>query len=484
MSISSSLTNALSGLTAASRAAEVVSSNISNALTEGYGKRELTLSSNVLDGRGTGVRVDGVTRETDPILLGNRREAEASLGNASIAAGFLSNIEAAIGLPGDPGALTDRVTQFEAALIEAASRPDSPSRLQAVFQTASGLAGHLNQISDRLQAERLSADRAIARSVDQLNTALQQVEELNTRIAQFHGAKQDASSLIDQRQSVIDGIADLVPLREVQRQNGMVALFTPGGAILLDGRAAEIGFTPVSTITPDMTLGSGALSGLTVNEQPVSADPHSGPLSGGKLAGLFAVRDVEAPALQSQADAVARDLVERFADPAVDPTLASGDPGLFTDAGAALVPADELGLAGRISINALVDPAAGGAHWRLRDGLGAAGPGESGNATLLNAMSDALTGERVPASGDFSVARSAIGLSGDFLSGISVSAQDAAARQSFDQAQADTLISAELQMGVDTDDELQKLLVVERAFAANARVVSTVDEMLQTLLGL
>ncbi|MDJ0825787.1 MAG: flagellar hook-associated protein FlgK [Rhodobacter sp.] len=484
MSISSSLTNALSGLTAATRAAEVVSSNISNAMTEGYGKREVRLSSNVLDGRGSGVRIDGVTRHSDPVLLGSRRGSEAALARSSVSAQFLTDIEAAIGLPGQPGALTERITQFEAALIEASSRPDSPARLQAAVQAASGLAEQLNRISDTVQAERLRADQAIARSVDQLNTALDQVQDLNARIAQFQGSAQDASSLIDQRQQVIDGIAELVPLREVPRQNGMVALFTPGGAVLLDGSAAEIGFSPVNAITPDMTLGSGALSGLTVNGTPISVDPDSGPLAGGRLAGLFAVRDVAAPEIQAQADAVARDLIDRFADPAVDPSLTAGDPGLFTDAGAALVVADELGLAGRIEINALVDPGAGGGHWRLRDGLGAAAPGDAGNATLLNALSDALTAERVPASGGFAVARSAIGLSGDFLSGVSVQAQDAAARESFDRAQTETLQAAELQAGVDTDDELQKLLVIERAFAANARVISTVDEMIQTLLGL
>ena len=484
MSISSSLTNALSGLTAATRAAEVVSSNISNAMTEGYGKRELQLSSNVLQGRGSGVRVDGVARQTDPILLGNRRGAEAGLANADVAARFLSDIESVIGLPGDPGALTERMTQFESSLIEAASRPDAPSRLQAVFQAATRTTQHLNTISDKLQAERLGADRAIARSVDELNTALGRVAELNARIAQFDGTSRDASSLVDQRQRVIDGIAELVPLREVQRQNGMVALFTPGGAILLDGKAAEIGFVAVNTVTPDMTLGSCALSGLTINAQPISVDPETGPLAGGGLAGLFQVRDVLAPEMQVRADAVARDLIERFADPAVDATLGPGDPGLFTDAGSALVPADELGLAGRISVNALVDPAAGGAYWRLRDGLGAAVPGEVGNATLLNAQADALGAERIPASGGFAVARSGIGLSGDFLSGVSVSANDAAMRQGFNRAQTDTLVAAELRDGVDTDDELQKLLIVERAFAANARVIATVDDMIQTLLGL
>jgi len=44
MSITSALSNALSGLTVASRGAQVVSSNVANALTDGYGVRELSLT--------------------------------------------------------------------------------------------------------------------------------------------------------------------------------------------------------------------------------------------------------------------------------------------------------------------------------------------------------------------------------------------------------------------------------------------------------
>ena len=43
MSLSSTLANALSGLGAASRGAEVVSANVANARTPGYGRRELGL---------------------------------------------------------------------------------------------------------------------------------------------------------------------------------------------------------------------------------------------------------------------------------------------------------------------------------------------------------------------------------------------------------------------------------------------------------
>ncbi|EKD61720.1 MAG: hypothetical protein ACD_54C00129G0001, partial [uncultured bacterium] len=52
MSISGGLSSALSGLNAAARAAEIVSSNIANAMTEGYGRRELQTSARSLGGSG------------------------------------------------------------------------------------------------------------------------------------------------------------------------------------------------------------------------------------------------------------------------------------------------------------------------------------------------------------------------------------------------------------------------------------------------
>ncbi len=484
MSISGSLSNALSGLTAAARAAEVVSSNVSNALTEGYGRRELELSSRSLAGNGAGVSVDGLRRMVDPQILGDRRLADAGLGDAASRASFFGQIEAVLGQPDDPGSLTGRLATLEASLIEAASRPDSEPRLRAVLDAANDVTGKIKSASDSVQDLRMQADRGIAGQVDALNAGLRRVADLNHEIRAQLGAGYDAAGLMDLRQQEIDELSAIVPLREVPRGKGQIALFTPGGAILVDGKAAEVGFAPAGVIVPEMTLASGGLSGLTINGQPISVGPR-GPLAGGSLAGSFAVRDDLAVSAQTRLDAVARDLVERFADPSVDPTLGAADPGLFTDQGNAFLVAEELGLSARLSVNQLVDPANGGGLWRFRDGLGAASPGDPGNSTGLIALVDALTVARPPASGGFLGApRSAVGLAGDFLSLIHTELQSSEAGQSFAMTRADSLKALELQGGVDTDHEMQQLLLIEQAYAANARVISTVDDMIQTLLGL
>ena len=97
MSITAGLSSALSGLNAAARAAEIVSSNIANAMTEGYGRRELQLSARTIGSSGQGVSVTGVSRRADPVLLGDRRSAQAGSGNRDTIASFLKRLESALG---------------------------------------------------------------------------------------------------------------------------------------------------------------------------------------------------------------------------------------------------------------------------------------------------------------------------------------------------------------------------------------------------
>ncbi|WP_276861533.1 flagellar basal body rod C-terminal domain-containing protein, partial [Haematobacter missouriensis] len=54
----------------------------------------------------------------------------------------------------------------------------------------------------------------------------------------------------------------------------------------------------------------------------------------------------------------------------------------------------------------------------------------------------------------------------------------------FRTARSDQLRSAEAARGVNSDEEMQKLLLMEQAFAANARVLQAADEMMKTLLGI
>ncbi|MFB2594638.1 flagellar hook-associated protein FlgK [Paracoccus sp. p4-l81] len=482
MSLSGSLSNALSGLTAAARATEIVSSNISNAMTEGHARRELQLAPRLFGGLGGGVQVTGVKRVVDQSILGDRRLADAAVADSRLRSDFHKQLELALGSPTVPNSISGRISTLDTALVEAASRPDSEGRLASVMTAANDLAASIRSVAQQVSDARTNADRAISRDVDFVNSTLKNLDEMNARILAQTAAGRDTSALLDQRQAMIDGLSKVIPVVEMPRDNNQIALFSKGGAILLDGGPAELSFTPKTYVTPEMSQALGDLSGLKLNGQAIPTGT-TGILSGGSLGAAFQLRDELAPAAQVQLDAVARNLIDRFAAPGLDTTRPAGQPGLFTDKGAALDPAKELGLANRLTTNALPDPARGGALWRLRDGLGATAPGDVGNGSLLSALDRALNTPQAPASGNFlGAARSLSGVAADLLSQVSSQRLGAEADTAYATARQETLKTLHLSDGVDTDAEMQRLLQIEQAYAANARVVQTIDDMLSQLL--
>lgn len=485
MSVTSALSGALSGLAATSRQAEILSSNVANATTPGYARRQVSLGAAVLAGQGQGVQVLGVTRDVDRQLLGERRIAQAGGGDRDVRAEFLKRLEQTLGTPDSPGSLAARVASFDQALVEAAGRPESQARLNGIATTAKSLLAGFADATRDIQSARATADRRIGEEVGRLNSTLGQLQELNVELRSFSGAGRDISALLDKRQQLVDQIAEIIPVREVPRDLNQIALITTGGATLLDGSAAVLGFTPTHTVTPDMTQALGGLSGITINGRPYDTAGSASPILGGTLGALFAVRDDLAVTAQGKLDATARDLVERFASATVDPTLAPGAAGLITDAGAAFDPLNEVGLAGRLTLNAAADPSQGGALFRLRDGLGAATEGPPGNATILSALHGALTGARALSSTGFAAGnRSFATLTGDVLSDAASMRLSAEAEKSFAAAKLTSLTDLEAQNGIDTDQEMQDLLVIEKNYAANAKVIQAVADMIDTLIRL
>ena len=459
----------------------MVSSNIANASTPGFGRRSLELAPSPFGG----VRVSSIVRHSDPGLLASRRQADSGQAHSQTLATYHGAVEGLVGTATDAGSLSARLADFESDLVAAASLPGSDARLDQVARSAELLAGAINDAADGLSALRTKADNAIGEQVQRVNALLGQVKDLNVAIARQGGPRGDANALIDQRQVLIDELNQIIPVNVMARDHGHVALYTEGGAALLDGVVAELSFDPARDVLSHMTVDNGLLSGLEINGEPV---PTSGPasvLGTGAMAANFQIRDAEALEAQADLDALARDLVERFQSATTDPTLGPGDAGLFTDNGAAFDPSLEAGLAGRLSVNALVSSAGAGETWRLRDGLGASLPGDTGDARQLNRLSDALSTKRVPASGGFSTGSMTAGdIAAAVMSRAGLNRINAEQAQGFASARQTELQRLELAQGVDTDAELQTLMVVEQAYAANARVIQAIDEMLDSLMRL
>lgn len=480
MSISSALSNAVSGLTAVSRSAELVSANVANAMTEGYGRRELTLGAAVVGGRGAGVTITGVDRIVNEAALADRRLSDAAFGYQQSRAEFFSEIERTMGTPELPGSLSAHMARFDQSLIVAAGDPASDIKLSGVLTAATELAGKFNAISDTLQLERERADTNIGTMVARLNNALQDVDELNRQIQQQTIAGGSTAGLMDQRQAIIDEVAGLVPIQSIPREYGQISLLTPNGTTLVGNDPARFEYSVTPVITPDQTVANGALSSLLILGSSSSSGTALESISGGALAAAFELRDQEIPALQSNLDALALDFSERSSR--VDVGLVPGSAGFFSDRSNAVSASNSEGLSGRIQVNAGLDPNLGGELWRIRDGLGPTAPGPVSNQTFLSNLASAFDALEQPALGSFSNAGSVSSLIGDLVSQVGQDRQAALTRQSYQAARSNAFRDLELEGGVDTDQEMQKLILIEQNFAANAKVIQAVDEMLQSLL--
>lgn len=484
MSISQALSNAVSGLTVNGRQLGIASDNIANALTKGYAARSVSLTSRG-DATG-GVRIASIDRAADTELTALRREADGAAAGAGIRLGALERFTRVYGELGQESGVFNRLVAFEQALASLADTPEAAPRQEAAVRAAQGLVGSLNGSSETISDVRSNADAEIARTVDRINAATERIAALNAQVRRLAPTGADTSALADERERLIDEVAAAIPIRLDQRDDGTVSLRTDTGLVLVGATANPVEFTPSPIVTPEMAYsnGTGALSGITLSDVDITpGGDGTQRISGGGLASLFAIRDSDAPEWQARLDALAAELITRFSASGLDPTLAPGAPGIFTDNGAVLGLPSAPGLAGRLDVNAALLPGSGNPAL-LRDGLGAISPGAPANDTLPRALIGALT---EPAAFPYVAAESPLSLrdrvaaTSEAFSTLRAKAVQEATRTS---GMRETLAFEEgRERAVDTDTELQELIRIEQAYAANAQVIQVASRMLETLTG-
>lgn len=317
MTLGNALNNAYSGLVVSSRRAEVTSHNVANATTPGFVKRQAEVSSVVVGTAGAGARLTSVELLESPTLTAERRLADAEAAGKELEAENAANLARLIGEPEDPGAMTERYSAFESSLRMLADEPGATHLQIDAINKAKDLVAGFSSMQESLLDIRRQADREIGLLVNQVNDTLGEIHQVNQDIRKEVAIDGDPTELIAIRKSLIDSIAEIIPVETHQTANGGLNVTTDSGYTLVsEGRIWELGFTAAPTVTPEMDLIAGApgpLSGLTLQTQDVTP-PTSSILSSGKLAALFEVRDVMTVEFQDQIDALSQDLINRFED--------------------------------------------------------------------------------------------------------------------------------------------------------------------------
>lgn len=469
MSLNAAFFAASSGLQITARGSQIVADNIANASTDGYVARRLTQSATVLGGTGVGVTATGISRHIPQVLLEDLRAARAQNARADVVSGFWRAQEQSLGSAGSPGALATELTTLETALLQASTTPESAAALIGVAQAAQNVTTAFHRMATDLETEKDRTNLAFAAEVDTLNSALASVSRLNSDIVRIAVTQGDTSRLVEQRQALIDQIALSLPVKEIPREFGRSTLVAADGTVLVDREAVQF----------SLQLPADAPARLTFNGRTLT-EGHA-LVAEGRLGGFLEIRDRHIPAHQLGLDQLAHDLIRRFSGPQADPTLASNQPGLFQERQVPDLPQFAPSLAARVMVAPSIDPANPSGLWRLRDGMGAVAPGPVGSDTVLSSL---LAQLRAALPGD----SNGTPRQSSFEKTATLAAEVATRRLSSESLQAQTSARAEglsqraLSFGVDTDTEMQRLLLLERQYAANAKVIAAVDSMLQTLL--
>jgi flagellar hook-associated protein 1 FlgK len=480
MSLSSALSIAQSSLLTTSRQTTIVSRNVADASNPDYTRRIANVVSTTPGARS----VDIQRAINEQLFRQNLSALSAWAGQGALSDG-MDQLELSVNGVDNASSASTAIGNLQQALQLYATSPSNQNLATSVIDAARQVVRSLNDGSKAIQDFRTRTDGQIATAVNDLNSLLSQFQDVNKAIVAGSHSGSDVSDQLDQRDALLKKISEYVPISTFTRGDNDMVITTGDGTTLFETIPRSV------TFSPSAGYAAGAAgNAVYIDNVPISAGSGGDTNAGGKLAGLLQLRDGVASTMQSQLDEVARGLIAAFAETAPAQPNATG---LFTWSGAPAIPAAGTlvdGLAGEISINAAIDPNTGGDPTLLRDG-GANGAAYVANTTGGASYADLLIayGDRLDQPMTFDPAAgitASVGVTGyaassiGWFEGVRQQASTAAdAKEALANRTAEALSNA---TGVNVDTEMSLLLDLEHTYQASARILTSVNQMLDALM--
>ena len=161
-----------------------------------------------------------------------------------------SQLQGIYGQPGSATSLESVYNSFTSSLQTLSTSSDDPGARTAVINSAQLLTQQLNQLSGSIQGLRANAELGISDSVNKANEAMTQIAALNQQIAASTPGDGATATLMDQRDSYIDQLSQLMDINVVSSSTNQVSIFTNSGIQLVGTNAAQMTFDAVGTMTP------------------------------------------------------------------------------------------------------------------------------------------------------------------------------------------------------------------------------------------
>lgn len=263
--ISNAINTALSGLELFEAGINTVSNNLANASTSGYSAETVNATTAVgaPNQPGAGVQPAQIVRAASGFAAAQLRNANAANAAASAQSTSLTAISNALT---NNGNIQTAINQFFEDISTLASNPTSSAQRQTVLADSQTVVSSFQTASSVINDTITGAATTLTQSVTSANNLLGQLATINKALAQ----SPNQSSLLDQQQSALNSLSQLLPASTITQSNGSV-IVTSGGTILLDQSGAQT-LAVTSTSPPGVTAGT--------NNTPVTTGSADGAIGG------------------------------------------------------------------------------------------------------------------------------------------------------------------------------------------------------------
>ncbi len=501
-SLDAALSIANSGLSAINQGFSVISDNIANADTTGYATEQMTETALDAGAQGIGVLTGPAELLQNQALQTQLNGQNAATGAAQATSSALQPLQIVLGSVGagdDLGSLLSNVqTNFSALLNDPSSGPQQ----DAVVNAAQQLTNQINTLSSAYSQAQQAAQTTLSTDVTTLNTALAAIGSISNQIIALQAQGQSTADLQNQRNAQVSTISSLVNAQFVTLPDGDMSVFTTGGAQLPTRGPAPLSIASTET-GPTLYYPGGGLPGITLNGTDVSSQ-----LTGGAIGAALTVRDTTIPTYLGELDEFSQNLASRFQAQGL--TLFSDPNGNVPVSTTSPPQSGYVGFSAIITVN----PAVASDPSLVRDGTQAVAgsptgasaftpnpTGEAGFNTLIERVLNYALGPDVqdgvaqtpgattglgPA-GTLNAPFGAQATLSDYANAITTSQSTDSANATSaatDAGQTQAAISTNLQnsVGVNMDSQLSLMVQLQNAYGANAKIISTIQEMYTTLL--
>jgi len=440
------INNALSGLNAANVALTVAGQNVANAAVEGYSRQAARFET--AGAPLGGVNVVSVDRIVDAFLNDDIWRTSSSLGYYEARQSYLGYIEEVVGT--DTLNFNDAITEISHAFSAAATTPDSLAYRQEIISSSESLLQNLAQMNGALEGQLSKLSLEMSNLALNSSSTTAQIAEINGKIVEAEAKNLPTSELKDNRELLVKELSNNIGIAITDHDDGSIDISTLSGAPLVIGtKAAEI-----------------TVSGTTVTAELAGQSFQLTDQVGGRFGGLISADTQVIKPTFASLNTLVQDLADNM-----NTALSEGFD-LNGNAGIALFEYDPINPLGTITLNPLITPeklALVGGEFDI-SGTWVAVGGSGDNSNIANIVA--------------SIANNGSGFT-SLVGELGISSQQNQNSILTSTTLNDSAVLArDSRSGVNLDEEAASLIHFQQMYSANAKVITTADQMFNSLLNM